>query len=150
MTRTLAWRWLIGEDTPASAFGIPTFDTHYALCAYDTASPSSPLLLEARADGGVVCDGEPCWRPTAKGGFVYRDRSGAADGLTRIELTPGTTGKARVVVKGLGPSLPLPALPLGTSTTVQLQAANGECWQTTFEGADVRRSDATRFRAAHP
>jgi hypothetical protein len=141
----LTWRWLGGDATPASAFGDPTIDTDYALCAY-----APTLVLEATAEAGTLCNGKPCWRSTPDTGFVYKDPSGTSAGLTRIDLSPGATGKARITVKGKGTTLPLPPLPLATPPLVQLQSNNGECWETTFTAADIRHNDATKFRAARP
>jgi hypothetical protein len=142
----LTWRWLGGEDTPPSAFGDPLADTSYDVCAY-----APTLVLSAHAEAGpFFCNGKPCWRATPDAGFTYRDPKAIFDGLTRIELSPGPTDKARIVVKGRGPNLPQPPLPLASPPLVQLQASNGECWETTFAAEDVYRNDARRYRAAHP
>lgn len=143
-SRELAWRWLGGDATAASDFGNPAIDTDYALCVY-----APDLVVQAQVPAAGLCKGKPCWKPTRKG-FVYRDVAGVQDGVTRIELVSGASGKARIVVKGGGPNLTLPALPLGAPPVVQLQSETGACWQSTFTTSDVGRNEPKRFRAARP
>ncbi len=143
----LAWRWLGGEATATSDFGRPDLDTDVGVCVYTPAASGAALAFAACAPAGSLCGVEPCWQPTAKGGFVYRDPTATNAGLTRIELTPGPEGKSRIIVKGRGPNLPLPALPLGGTPLVQVQASNGNCWEATFGEDDLMRNDGKRVRA---
>jgi hypothetical protein len=143
----VAWRFLGGEETPASAFGNPLADTDYALCIYGATPDGYVTLVDAGVEAGGQCGAKPCWRALKRGGFVYRSPSPNADGLTRIELIPGKTGKSRVVVRALGPNVPIPPLPAPLPVTVQLQADNGECWETTYDEAELKKNTATRFRA---
>lgn len=139
----IAWRWLGGTPTFPFELGNPIFGTTYAFCAYDQNG-----LVHRMSVGTDVCRrSDSCWRATRQGGFVYTNHFGNADGLTRVELTPGLQGASRVVVKGRNTRLAVPPLPLPIPLTVQLQADNGTCWEAAYEQADVERNDGTRFRA---
>ena len=139
----IAWRWLGGTPTFPFELGNPLFGTTYALCAYGDGG----LAYQSVAGPGVCRRSSSCWRETRQGGFVYANHFGNADGLTRVELTPGLQGASRVVVKGRNTRLTLPALPLPVPLVVQVQADNGTCWEAVYEEADVDRNDATRFHA---
>lgn len=139
----LAWRWLGGEETSPEAFGDPRTTDDYALCVY-IGSETSALISSTQIERGEG------WRTRPGGGFVLRNPAATPDGVTRVELVPGATGKARIVVRGRGPRLPLPILPMPPApVTVQLTADNGECWQATYATADFGRNDRERFRAEH-
>jgi hypothetical protein len=137
----IAWRVRGGDATSSEDFGRPDVDTDVDVCVYSRAESPGNLVFAARAATG------PLWHATSSGGFVYRDATGSGDGLTRIDLTPGPAGKTSLTVKGRGPSLPLPGLPIATPPLVQLQASNGNCWEAGFATADVRKNDGKRVRA---
>jgi hypothetical protein len=143
-TDELAWRWLGGTATSGFELGDPTFQTSYALCAYGDAG----LLFQSQAGPTDVCRrSQSCWRPTNRGGFAYANHFGNADGVTRIELTPGLEGGARVAFKARGKSITLPGLPLPTPLTVQLQASDASCWEAIYDAGDVLKNEPTTFRA---
>ncbi|MFM7734790.1 MAG: hypothetical protein ACKPBU_02275, partial [Alphaproteobacteria bacterium] len=59
-----------------------------------------------------------------------------------------TPGRGGVQVDAKGAAV-APALPVQGSLTVQVaNDATASCFSTTWSGADVRKSDATRFEAA--
>jgi hypothetical protein len=60
-----------------------------------------------------------------------------------IAVAAGT--RAKITAGASGARLGLPALPLATPVTVQLQAANGQCWETVYDAAIV--NDVTQFKA---
>jgi len=79
-------------------------------------------------------------------GFKYGDEAGTPDGLTRALLEAGGAGRGKIRVKGWGPNLHPPALPLTTPVRVQLRRSDGStCWEATYSTAI--RNDATGFRA---
>jgi len=71
------------------------------------------------------------------GRYTYRDGKRTPDGLARVILGAGTDGDARVMVIGSGENLRVPILPLTPPVTVELQAANGECWGATYSSPVV-------------
>jgi hypothetical protein len=128
----LQWTWGKGEDTPKSAFGNPTVDTDYRLCVYDG---ESTLLTHAGAPAGGACNAKspkPCWRESASG-FRYVDRDLTPSGVQQLVLRAGVAGKAKVTLKGRGPTLHTPALPI-THLPVRVQLVNtaGSCWESTY------------------
>ncbi len=92
-----------------------------------------------------------CWRALGTKGFKYKDETQTPDGLDSILLRAGAEGKAKVMVKGRGSNLELPALPLTLPVTVQLRAENGECWGATYflEGAK-NTPDQFKAKAGEP
>ena len=67
-------------------------------------------------------------------------------GVGRLDLKAGPAGKARIGMKGKGPLLAVPTLPISTlPVTAQLLNSNGTCWGSTFTSA--RRNDAAQFKA---
>jgi hypothetical protein len=71
-------------------------------------------------------------------------------GLRTLVLKPGAGGKAKIVVKGKGDALVLPALPLDADprVTVQLVSSTGTCWATSFD-APPSANDDTQFKGAY-
>jgi hypothetical protein len=142
----LVWQWLRGVQTPRAAFGDPRARDGYAFCVFDESRSAARVLLGARAPAASTCGGRPCWTVSKKG-FVYRDRTLTPEGLEQIALQSGSDGKARVIVKARGERLAMPTLPLATPLRVQLQAANGECWEARYLSAGVRKNTREMFRA---
>ena len=94
--------------------------------------------------------GKPCWRvrgiPYGSRKLIYKDKEKTPNGIIKISMKPGDTGKAKAAVGAKGDTLIDPPLPFGTTTRVQLHASTGACWEATFSGS-VLRNDATQFNA---
>jgi len=125
---TLSFSWR-GTTIPVSDFGDPTASTDVRLCVY----ANGGLVLNAVVPAASSCDGTPCWVATNTTGFRYTDRDASSDGLRRVVLRAGTNPK--IAVNGRGPRLTLPSLPLSLPVTVQVQAENGNCWDSEFSAA---------------
>jgi hypothetical protein len=136
----LVWRWDKGESTPASEFGDPTATTEHALCVYDEVGGTPTLVSETLIPAGGN------WIPLRQGGYRYNDRSRASDGIRLLLLRPGTDGRARIVVRGKGENVQLPAMPLQQQSHVIVQLVNeNACWEadySTYVRRDVDRFDA--------
>jgi predicted acyl esterase len=139
------WRWTNGAATTKTDFGNPLSTTGYQLCVYDG---SSALVTDARAPGGGLCDGRPCWKETGSG-FKYRKRDVTPAGLRnslQIALKAGAAGTAKIGVTGKGGVNPaLPLLPLLQPATVQLVSEVGTCWEATFS-TPALVNDGTTFK----
>lgn len=137
------WRWTSGAATAKTDFGSPLTTTGYQLCVYDG---SSTLVTDARAPGGGVCDGRPCWKETGTG-FKYRKRDVTLAGLRnslQLVLKAGATGKAKIALTGKGGVNPaLPPLPLAEPATVQLVNDAGVCWEDTYSAPALLNDGAT-------
>ena len=82
--------------------------------------------------------------------FIYTDKLLDPDGLLKVVLKPGpAAGKAKITVKGKGPNLGLPALPLTTPVRMQTLQRFGQfpqfCWEASFSAST--RNDAQQFSA---
>ena len=141
------WKWLKGAATTVADFGAPTAGDDYELCVYDG---SGALVTSAGAPAAGLCAGNPCWSSLGTNGFKYKDKDLTPDGLLKVLLRSGDTGKAKVVAKGKGLNLDLPALPIDGADfplVVQMQGEQGECWSSSFDSGNVIRNDAGQLKA---
>lgn len=149
---TLVWRYARGAATPAAALGDPTTSTPYVTCVFDASARPQPILAALIPAGNTwACPRGDCWRATASGGFVYRDRAGTSDGVRTARLVPGDAGRTTITVQGAGSWFAAagpagaPSLPLALPVRVQTMHADGACWEATFSTA--RASTARELRA---
>jgi poly(3-hydroxybutyrate) depolymerase len=130
---TLTWTWVSSGTVATSDFGDPTASTGYELCVYD----ASGRMMTATGPAGGTCAGKPCWA-LVKTGAKYTNKALTPDGLLKISLKAGESGKAKIKVKGKGASLLLPTLPLDVPVLVQLRREDmGACWDGVFSSALV-------------
>jgi hypothetical protein len=141
----LNWLWNKGDATLASEHGTPLSTTGYVLCLYDQSANPQPLL-RAHAPAGGLCAGKACWK-ASKNGFKYRDKLLDPDGLAQILLRSGSATKAKILVKGKGDNLPMPALPLTPKVTVQLKNDEGFCWQAEYSTPSKNQADQFKAKA---
>ncbi len=145
----LVWSWRSGASLAPSVFGDPGAATRYALCVFDRVAgvPQAAATLGLPPGGG--------WerRP---GGWAYRDRSGAADGVRTVSLQAGVKGgRIALTAKGAGVPLPVARHPYrlfgqDPVLTLQLVRDDGTCWESSFGPATNRWHVATRFEARLP
>lgn len=128
----LLWKWLKGTATSQADLGAPLATTGYTLCVYDASASAQPLIL-AMAPPAGTCAGKPCWK-SVKGGFKYKDKELTPDGLQFLLARSGAALSAKVIVKGKGTNLGVPALPLSPPVTVQLKRNDDPsiCWTATY------------------
>lgn len=132
--RSAQWKWLMGTATTKRDFGnpLPRGGADYELCVYN-GSPT--LIADMRIPAGGSCNltkPGPCWHETTSG-FQYLDKDLTPDGVEQLVLRAGDEGKAQITVKGRGPNLRLPTMPIQVMpVTVQLHNAEGVCWEATF------------------
>lgn len=145
------FKWLRGAATQASEFGDPVGSGGQRLCLYTGASPS--LATELAVPAGGTCSGDPCWKTNGSRGYRYRDLPAAsADGIHKVVLTGGGSGKSRVIFLGRDGNLPatLPATPVDTTGEVIVQVrsdATGICFEERFAASEVIRNEKGVFRA---
>jgi hypothetical protein len=136
----MVWKWTKGESTSQAEFGDPTNATQYSLCLY--AGTTEALAAAASVPADALK-----WEPASDTGYQYKDRDGAAAGVQRIILKGSDNDRSKIVVKGKGPDLPLPALPLAFPVVVQLMDVDTQiCWQSSFESSDVLSNDGDTFK----
>lgn len=137
----LVWKWLRGATTTAADFGAPTTSTHYALCLYR--GELSALVGEVALLPGAS------WTSRGAKGFGYENAARAPHGVKTASLASGVAGKAKVVLKAKGTSLPEGLLPLGPAPIVAqlVRADTMGCFTTVFDGAQVVKDDGVVFKA---
>jgi hypothetical protein len=105
--------------------------------------------MPAELPAGGMCGNRPCWKTLGKEGkgFAYRDRDAASDGLEKVLMLTGDEGRSKIIVKGRGPDLQLPTLPLASyeGLIVQLVNGNGRCWESRYS-APARKNDTGKFK----
>lgn len=140
------------SSVAASDFGDPVGGSQaYKLCVYDGASA---LAGEYTVDqGGVTCDGNPCFSPVGTKGFKYKDKALVADGVGKMNLFGGDAGKGKIVVVGKGKEGTMPtgaaaALVTPGGAIAQLLVEDEACFEATV--SVVKKSDGTLFKAVTP
>jgi len=139
----LVWKWIKGAETLVGDFGDPLTDESYALCLYDQAGNQ---LLQAVAPGGETCGTADCWKSLGASGFRYVDKEREPDGLLKLLLKAGESGKAKLLAKGKGENLPrVPTPPLSLPLKVQIVSSSGQCWEAEYFAAGVIKNEAGQF-----
>ncbi len=117
------------------------------ICLYDTSATPQPLLAAAVLSGGT-CSGKPCWKGITGGGYRYKNKTGATDGITDVKLRPSGSGELGLVAKGKGAALPMPALGLVPPVRLQLVVSNPGgtvCWESSF--TSPIKNDGSLFKS---
>lgn len=135
----LKWKWKKGAATTLEALGAPLAGTEYYFCVY-----APTLVVDA-----VIPSSSTLWKATGTKGFKYKDKTGAAGGVTGAKLKIGEAGKALAQIKAKGTALDDPAMPLTQPVTAQLQNSAGECWGHAYT-APEKFNTAERFLDKEP
>jgi hypothetical protein len=139
----LLWKWLKGTATSQPDFSDPTAGTEYALCFY--AGPTSSLATQRVIPAGGA------WRALGPSGYKYDDASGAVTSIERMLFKSGAQGRATILIRGQGSSVPLVLPPLTSPITIQLiNGSSGICWGADFSVSQMRRNDAEQLKAKTP
>lgn len=139
------WKYIKGAATTLADFGTPLTTTDYTLCVYDASAAPQPILL-AHIPAGGTCGTKPCWK-AIKGGFKYNDKLLDPDGIQQLQLKSGVATKAKIIAKGKGVNLPMPALPLSPTVTVQLKSESGVCWEARYTNPQKNIPEQFRSKA---
>jgi hypothetical protein len=127
------WRWKAGSQTSVADFGNPPA-TDYTFCIYDSSPRPQPVVADS-------ADNPSDWK-TKRNGFSYLVRG--EHPLRTARLHAGPDGKANVSAHGNADTTAT-LLPFVAPVIVQLQASNGQCWETDF--AAPSRSNEVAFIA---
>jgi hypothetical protein len=135
-----------------SQFGNPVSgSTAYSFCIYDAANHLSGSYIVAQA--GATCAGAPCWATVSDKGYKYQDTSTATDGISKINLHGGDSGKGKISFMGSNGTGSLPTgvaavLQNQTSATIQLVTSGASCFGVTV--TQVKKADGSMFKAKTP
>ncbi len=137
---------------PGADVGDPFAQTDLALCLYDASGALLGTSLPPGRSGALAPSDPPGtttpWKAT-RAGFRYRDPAAAHGGVRLLRVKTGEAPRGAAVLRGKGPALGLPALPLTPPLTAQLVNVDaGKCWQATFTSA--RQNDAAKVVAVLP
>lgn len=146
---SLKWKWSKGADTQITEITDPTQNATYDLCIYDAAG----VVAQATIAPGGTCGDDDCWVAGKKQNYVYKDKAGSQDGITKLEVVAGALEKPKATVQGKGVNLPDPTLPLSGGVTVQLRNRSTEaCFGASYVGEQIQKNDATKgaFSAKAP
>lgn len=150
----LKWKWNKGAATSGGDFKNPLNGVSMHVCLYDASANSQPLMDAVIATGPNCGPDFLCWKAIDPGhpkGYKLASGAGLPDGIVGAKLLAGVQDKAKLQVKGKGPNLSLPGLPLSLPVTVQLQITDGAgttCWESTFSTTSL--NDAQQFKAKGP
>ena len=140
----LSWKWR-GAATDPTDLGAPVTGAGYVLCLFD-ASGTPHALMRSMVPGGS-CPSKQCWG-TAGSSLKYKNRLGTPGGVVTLKVKPGIDGQAGIALKGGGPTLTLPSLPLPANAIVLLQLRSvdtGACWEARYSTPAV--DTAAKFTA---
>jgi Tol biopolymer transport system component len=121
------WRWAGAPESEGTPFADPTQSAHYHVCLYG----GSPIAVEF--DAGLPPEQD--WKERRAS---YR-RDAKDDPVSMVKLRRGPT-RSTIVVKGSGPALDLPYLPIAApdGITVQLhESTTGRCWGAQFPTTSI-------------
>jgi hypothetical protein len=135
------FKWNKGAATGVAEFGSPTTTDDYALCVFNPG-----LVMQLDAPAGGVCGTSQCWKTLSIKGFAYKDAQRTPDGVDKVVLKAGLSGKAKVQLNGKGDNLPVLPLPLTLPARVQLQSENGTCFEGSFSTVGQQINNATQFK----
>jgi len=146
----LKWRFQYGVPWAVSwaSFGDPRIWDSYALCVYDDGAlaisaqiPMDDLLWQRE-----VLD-------VLYGDYAYEDKTGAHDGITKVQLRGRWNQKAKIQIEAKGATLPGPVNSTRffndtTAVVVQFSDALGTCHETTFQATQKNKNKVKGFSAS--
>jgi cysteine-rich repeat protein len=139
----------------------PCGSTAYSLCLYSGNGDLAGQIIVDRAgyrcsDGADMCWSSPGGAPPAGRSLNYRDKANQSDGVSKLLMKAGGSGKSRILLKASNNSdLNRQALPTGIAATLssassspatmQLVTNDAGCFSATL--STTRRADSAIFRA---
>lgn len=132
--------------------------TAYVVCVFDDAGLLVGEMLVDRA--GEACGTKDCWKalggaPPGGKGYLYKDKTGAEDGITLVKMKGGNAGKSLILVKGANnaakgqtdlPTGLAAALSGSTEATVEIHGDDlAQCYSATFD--DVKKDFGFFYQA---
>lgn len=127
------WAWHGGSETTLSDFRNPV-TTAYAFCIYDSSDRPQPVVATLPNQDAAS------WK-TLDNGFFYRVYGDQP--LRKLILRAKAGGTGKILAHG-DSTTQVQVLPFVTPVIVQMQEANGTCWESDF--TQPLRNDSHVFR----
>jgi hypothetical protein len=135
----VTWRWRTTGNVDLADFGSPLTTSDYSFCVY--AGPGLSRVMEMKAPAGGTCGTKPCWKSRGAKGFRYKDKDKTPSGIIRLVLRTKEAPLSDIVLRGRGPNIPMPGLPLATPVMAQLVKSDGpECWQADYSAPPLKNN----------
>ncbi len=140
---------------PPGGLGAPLVDDGgYSVCVYGDGQLAGRFDLDNLAE---TCPDRSCWREVRPEAYVYRNKSGAGDGVRFLRLDAGQSGEGRIKLE-LRPSAGTPSaaqiaslareLAGSSEATVQIVVGRGErCFGVAFLEDEIRDLGRRGLRA---
>jgi hypothetical protein len=144
------WKWKKGDAVAQADLGDPDTTATYTLCVYDTTLAVESLVASIRVEPNAG------WQSKDPKGWKYKDKTGAENGVQKVQLKTGDAGKSKAQVKAKGAAIPMPQPFSGTEffdqdTEVIVQLVNDQtatCWTSEFTTA--KKNEVDQFKAKAP
>jgi hypothetical protein len=135
----LLWKWQKGSALVPAQLGDPVHTTNFALCVY-AGAVNAPVGYAQLPPGKG-------WSAVATTGYKFVGTS--PNGISKVLLKSGESGKANALAKGSGAALPKPPLPFDYPVRIQLIRDDGSpfCIESVFSSVDQIQNDDTVFKA---
>ena len=137
-----------GPSILQSAFGDPTIadGTGVHVCLFDQEGNLAAALSVERA-GEECSPGKPCWTDKKGTSWQYKDKLGAADGVSQVKLAGGDAGKTQIQIKAANnekkgivefPVGMAPALMSASMVEMQIVTSDADCFSVEMSNFKVR------------
>lgn len=128
----LQWQIKKGDFLLLSQYGdpVPNGGDDYALCLFDVSGLEPKLLLASPIPAGGTCQGRPCWS-ASEDTIQYKEKTGLNGGVTQLKMKAADEVSSQSL-KGKGVNLALPKMSLPAPLRMQLQSANGACFEDAY------------------
>jgi subtilisin family serine protease len=137
-----------GPSILQSAFGDPTIadGTGVHVCLFDQDGNLAAALSVERA-GEECSPGKPCWTDKKGTSWQYKDKLGAADGVSQVMLAGGDAGKTQIQIKAANnakkgivefPVGMAPALMSASMVEMQIVTSDADCFSVEMSNFKVR------------
>jgi len=146
----IKWKLSKVQSFAQSDLGDPANTTTYTVCIYDETADTPALV------GSLTIDPNVGWDDNDPKGYKYKDKAGAADGVTgaQIKTSDSDKGKVQIKAKGSTGNWPVPFsaseyFDQDTDVTVQLvNSTTATCWTSEF--AANKKNTTALFKAKAP
>lgn len=135
----LVWTFKGGAaEITQAELGDPTSGATYNLCVYHGSTLVSQISLNDPSK----------WSAVGTKGYKYKDKTGAASGITKVLVKGGAAGKSQVMFLGKGDNLPdvLPLTPVPPDVTVATRnSGTATCFSAVYSTA--KKNEPNLFKA---